>query len=58
MSPFGVRFLNPVWTEVEDRFIAGRVVIKGEAAADALAILRARMGRKPGRHYCGRSAGV
>lgn len=43
MSPFGVRFLNPIWTGVEDRFIADRVVIKGDTATDALAILRARM---------------
>jgi Bacterial lipid A biosynthesis acyltransferase len=42
-SPFGVRFLNPIWTGVEDRFIAERIVINGETAADALAILRARI---------------
>jgi lauroyl/myristoyl acyltransferase len=43
ISRFGVRFLNPIWTGVEDRFIAGRVVIKGETAADVLPILRQRM---------------
>ncbi|MGA9428514.1 MAG: lysophospholipid acyltransferase family protein [Xanthobacteraceae bacterium] len=43
MSPFGVRFLNPIWVGVEDRFIAGRVVIKGDTATDVLPILRERM---------------
>jgi lauroyl/myristoyl acyltransferase len=43
MSPFGVRFLNPIWTGVEDQFIAGRVVIKGDTAADGLSILRERL---------------
>ena len=42
-SKFGIRFLNPIWTRVEDRFIAERVLIMGESAADALSILRARL---------------
>ena len=42
-SSFGIRFLNPIWTSVEDRFIAERVVINGEIAAEALAVLRARI---------------
>jgi lauroyl/myristoyl acyltransferase len=42
-SKFGVRFLNPLWTGVEDRFIAERVLIFGEYAAQALAVVRARL---------------
>ena len=42
-SKFGVRFLNPLWTRVEDRFIAERVLIFGEYAAEALKTLRARL---------------
>jgi predicted LPLAT superfamily acyltransferase len=42
-SPFGIRFLNPLWTNVEDRFIDERVAIQGDNAASALAILRARL---------------
>jgi len=42
-SPFGVRFLNPVWTRVENRFIAERVLIIGESAAKAMTTLRARL---------------
>ena len=43
-SSFGIRYLNPIWTRVEDRFIAERVVITGETAAEALKVLRARLG--------------
>jgi lauroyl/myristoyl acyltransferase len=42
-SPFGIRYLNPLWTNVEDRFIDERVTIQGDNAASALAILRARL---------------
>ncbi len=42
-SRFGVRFLNPLWIEVENRFIAERVLIIGETASEALAVLRARL---------------
>jgi hypothetical protein len=42
-SPFGIRFLNRHWTRVEDRFIAERVMIAGESAADALTVLRERL---------------
>lgn len=42
-SPFGIRFLNPFWRRVEDRFIEERVLIPGEDAAPAMAILRARL---------------
>jgi Bacterial lipid A biosynthesis acyltransferase len=44
-SPFGIRFLNPLWTRVEDRFIADRVLIIGENGAEALAVLRERLSR-------------
>jgi Bacterial lipid A biosynthesis acyltransferase len=42
-SSFGIRFLNPIWTRVENRFIAERVIIIGESGADALTTLRARL---------------
>jgi predicted LPLAT superfamily acyltransferase len=42
-SSFGMRFLNPLWTKVEDRFIAERIQIVGESAAEAIATLRARL---------------
>jgi Bacterial lipid A biosynthesis acyltransferase len=42
-SSFGIRFLNPIWTGVEDRFIAERILIASEYATDALATLRARL---------------
>lgn len=43
LSPFGMRYLNPIWTRVEDRFIAERVLITGETAADALAALQTKL---------------
>ncbi len=42
-TPFGIRFLNPLWCRVENRFIAERVFIEDDNAAPALAILRARL---------------
>jgi hypothetical protein len=42
-SSFGIRFLNPIWTRVENRFIAERILIIGESSADAMAALRARL---------------
>jgi lauroyl/myristoyl acyltransferase len=42
-SSFGIRFLNPIWTRVENRFIAERILIIGESAADALTKLHARL---------------
>ena len=42
-TSFGIRFLNPIWIRVEDRFIAERVVIYGETAAEALTVLRKRL---------------
>ena len=42
-SSFGIRFLNPIWTSVENRYISERVVIDGESAADAMTALHARL---------------
>jgi lauroyl/myristoyl acyltransferase len=42
-TSFGIRFLNPIWTRVENRFIADRILIVGESAAEALTELRARL---------------
>jgi Bacterial lipid A biosynthesis acyltransferase len=42
-SSFGIRFINPLWTHVEDRFIDERVTIQDDNAASALAILRTRL---------------
>ncbi len=42
-SSFGIRFLNPIWTGVENRFIAERVLIVGESATEALAVVRERL---------------
>jgi lauroyl/myristoyl acyltransferase len=43
ISNFGIRFLNPFWIRVEDRFIKERVLIIGETADQALAVLRTRL---------------
>jgi uncharacterized protein len=40
-TEFGIRHLNPIWTDIEDRFIAGRATIKGNNSAEPLARLRA-----------------
>jgi len=42
-SSFSVRFFNPLWTRVENRFIAERILIVGESATEAMAALRARL---------------
>jgi lauroyl/myristoyl acyltransferase len=42
-SPFGVRYLNPLWTRVEDRFLAERIMILGGSATDAVETLRKRL---------------
>jgi hypothetical protein len=42
-SSFGIRFLNPFWRRVEDRFLEDRAIISGDNAAPALAILRDRL---------------
>jgi lauroyl/myristoyl acyltransferase len=43
VSPFGVRFLNPIWAELEDRFLSERVVIEKDDASAALKTLRERL---------------
>lgn len=45
VSPFGVRFLNPLWQAAENRFLAERVVIENNDAAPALKVLRERLAR-------------
>ena len=43
ISPFGIRFLNPLWASIEDRFIAERVLIVDCDAREALKTLRTRL---------------
>ena len=43
ISPFGIRYLNPLWRRVEDRFIYERVVIRDDDAAPAIEALRAHL---------------
>ena len=43
-SPFGVRWLNRLWTRIERRFIAERIVILKNDAGPALQLLRQRLG--------------
>ena len=43
VSPYGVRVLNPLWTKIEDRFIAERVTIDKKNANTALEVLRSRL---------------
>ena len=42
-SSFAIRFLNPLWCRIEDRFIEERVFIENDNAAPAMAILRSRL---------------
>jgi len=43
VSPFGVRFLNPIWVAAENRYLAERVVIENNDASLALKRLRERL---------------
>jgi lauroyl/myristoyl acyltransferase len=43
-SPFGIRWLNWLWTRIERRFIAERIVIQKDDAGPALQLLRQRLG--------------
>ena len=43
-SLFGIRWLNRLWTRIERRFIAERVVILNNDAGPALQLLRQRLG--------------
>jgi len=40
---FGARVFNPIWTGVEDRFIAERILIIGEHSADVMSVLREKL---------------
>jgi lauroyl/myristoyl acyltransferase len=40
---FGIRVLNPIWTRVENRYLAERVTIHSNDSSSALATLRARL---------------
>jgi lauroyl/myristoyl acyltransferase len=43
VTRYGVRVLNPLWTKIEDRFIAERVTIDKENADTVLELLRSRL---------------
>jgi lauroyl/myristoyl acyltransferase len=43
-SPFGIRWLNRLWTRIERRFIAERVDILNNDGGPALQLLRQRLG--------------
>lgn len=40
---FGIRVLNPVWTRIENRYLAERVTIRDNDSRSALATLRTRL---------------
>jgi lauroyl/myristoyl acyltransferase len=40
---FGIRVLNPVWTRIENRYLAERVTIHDDDSGSALATLRTRL---------------
>ena len=42
-SVFGIRFLNPIRTRIEDRYLAERVTLTDESAIGALRVLRRRL---------------
>jgi lauroyl/myristoyl acyltransferase len=42
-TPYGVCVLNPLWTKIEDRFIAERITIDQEGTDTALELLRRRL---------------
>jgi lauroyl/myristoyl acyltransferase len=42
-SPFGIRWLNPLWTRIERRLNAEKIVILDNDAGTALHLLRARL---------------
>ena len=42
-SAFGVAVLNPIWTRIENRYLAERVIIRNNDAASALETLRTRL---------------
>lgn len=42
-TPYGVSFLNPLWTKIEDQFIAERVTINKENADKVLDVVGSRL---------------
>ncbi len=42
-SPFAVRWLNPIWTRIEERYLRGRIVMAGPVDIGALRAVRARL---------------
>jgi lauroyl/myristoyl acyltransferase len=42
-TQFGIRVLNPVWTRIENRYLAERVTIHDDDSGSALATLRTRL---------------
>jgi lauroyl/myristoyl acyltransferase len=42
-TAFAARYLNPLWTRIEDRFIAERILITELTSADAMAVMRERL---------------
>ena len=45
VSPFAMRFLNPLWAAAENRFMAERIMIENNDAGSALKILRDRLAK-------------
>jgi len=43
-SPFGIRWLNPAWTRIEQRLNAEQIVILNNDAGTALRLIRERLG--------------
>jgi lauroyl/myristoyl acyltransferase len=43
-SPFGIRWLNPIWTRIEQRLNAEQIVILNNDAGVALRLIRERLG--------------
>ncbi len=42
-SRFGIRFLNPIWTRIEDRYLSERITIRGDSAVAAMRTLLSRL---------------
>jgi lauroyl/myristoyl acyltransferase len=42
-DPFAIRFLNPFWVRVEDRFLGERILIRGDDTKPAVDTLRRRL---------------
>lgn len=42
-SRFGIRFLNRIWTRIEDRYLSERIVIRGDTTTAAMRSLLSRL---------------